>query len=100
MAKIEKKTKRYPSDLTDEEWARIEPKRTLSRFDSATNGNVVQCGEIGNLGADTTFTVALGFGGDAASAVAAANASRFERAPSARVRWRMCLLIMATSNSR
>ena len=25
MAKIEKKTKRYPTDLTDEEWARIEP---------------------------------------------------------------------------
>src|SRR5271155_3747643 len=25
MAKIEKKTKRYPSELTDEEWARIEP---------------------------------------------------------------------------
>jgi transposase len=25
MAKIEKKTKRYPSDLTDEEWTRIEP---------------------------------------------------------------------------
>ena len=25
MAKIEKKTKRYPSDLTEEEWARIEP---------------------------------------------------------------------------
>src|SRR5271163_2835038 len=25
MAKIEKKAKRYPSDLTDEEWARIEP---------------------------------------------------------------------------
>jgi putative transposase len=25
MAKIEKKTKRYPSDLTDEEWAKIEP---------------------------------------------------------------------------
>jgi putative transposase len=25
MARIEKKTKRYPSDLTDEEWARIEP---------------------------------------------------------------------------
>src|SRR5271154_5751877 len=25
MATIEKKTKRYPSDLTDEEWARIEP---------------------------------------------------------------------------
>jgi transposase len=25
MARIAKKTKRYPSDLTDEEWARIAP---------------------------------------------------------------------------
>ena len=25
MAKIEKKTKRYPSDLTDEEWSAVEP---------------------------------------------------------------------------
>src|SRR5580658_11041984 len=25
MAEIEKKTKRYPTDLTDEEWARIQP---------------------------------------------------------------------------
>lgn len=25
MAEIEKKTKRYPTELTDEEWARIEP---------------------------------------------------------------------------
>jgi putative transposase len=25
MAEIEKKTKRYPTDLTDEEWSRIEP---------------------------------------------------------------------------
>lgn len=25
MAEIEKKTKRYPTDLTDEEWARICP---------------------------------------------------------------------------
>ena len=25
MAEFEKKTKRYPTDLTDEEWARIEP---------------------------------------------------------------------------
>ena len=25
MASIERKTKRYPSDLTDEEWAQIEP---------------------------------------------------------------------------
>jgi transposase len=25
MAEIERKTKRYPTDLTDEEWARVEP---------------------------------------------------------------------------
>ena len=41
--------------------------------DVASNGNIVQCGEVGNLGADTTFTVALGYGVDAASAVAAAD---------------------------
>lgn len=47
-----------------------------NQFDSvAKNGNVVQCGEVGNLMADTTFTVALGYGSDAASAVAVANAS-------------------------
>ncbi len=47
----------------------------VTRFDSASNGNVVQCGQIGNVGADTTFTVALGFGGDSASALAAADGS-------------------------
>ena len=47
----------------------------VSRFDSASDGNVVQCGEIGAVGADTTFTVALGYGGDAASALAAAQGS-------------------------
>ena len=47
----------------------------VTRFDSATNGNIVQCGEIGNVGADSTFTVALGYGGDAASALAAAEGS-------------------------
>jgi glucoamylase len=47
-----------------------------SQFDNiASNGNVVQCGEIGGVGADTTFTVALGYGSDAASAIAAANGS-------------------------
>ena len=47
-----------------------------NQFDNvASTGNVVQCGEIGSLGADTTFTVALGYGADAASAVAAANGS-------------------------
>ena len=47
-----------------------------NQFDNiASTGNVVQCGEVGNVGADTTFTVALGYGSDAASAVAAANGS-------------------------
>jgi glucoamylase len=47
----------------------------VSRFDSASNGNVVQCGQIGNVGADTKFTVALGYGGDAATALAAVEES-------------------------
>jgi len=47
----------------------------IARFDSASNGNVVQCGEIGGIGVDTTFTLALGYGGDAASALAAAEGS-------------------------
>ncbi|MGA7949782.1 MAG: RICIN domain-containing protein [Thiobacillaceae bacterium] len=47
-----------------------------NQFDNiAGNGNVVQCGQIGSVGTDTTFTVALGYGSDAASAVAAANGS-------------------------
>ena len=29
MAKIAKKTKRYPSDMTDEEWERVAPLRDL-----------------------------------------------------------------------
>ena len=53
-----------------------EAKALANQFDNiAANGNVVQCGEIGNVGADTTFTVALGYGSDAASAVAAADGS-------------------------
>jgi glucoamylase len=47
----------------------------VSRFDNASDGNVVQCGEIGGVGADTTFTVALGYSGDAATALAAAEGS-------------------------
>jgi glucoamylase len=47
-----------------------------NQFDNiASNGNVVQCGQVGNVGTDTTFTVALGYGSDAASAIDAANAS-------------------------
>ena len=53
----------------------------VTRFDSASNGNVVQCGEIGAVGADTTFTVALGYGSDAASALAAAEGSLAARFP-------------------
>src|SRR3984885_11816583 len=50
--------------------------RTLiSRFDNASDGNVVQCGEIGGIGGGTTFTVAVGYGGDAATALAAAEGS-------------------------
>src|SRR6202042_3108581 len=44
----------------------------INRFDNASDGNVVQCGEIGGVGADTTFTVALGYSGDAATALTAA----------------------------
>lgn len=48
----------------------------INQFDGvASNGNVVQCGQIGGIGADTTFTAALGFGGDAVSAAAAASQS-------------------------
>jgi glucoamylase len=50
--------------------------RLQNHFDTVDgNGNVVQCGEIGNLGTDTTFTVALGYGSDSASATVAANGS-------------------------
>src|SRR5919205_155693 len=46
-----------------------------NQFDNVSGtGNVVQCGQI-SVGSDTTFTVALGYGSSASSAVAAANAS-------------------------
>lgn len=54
----------------------LKNKMVTHQFDSvASNGNVVECGQIGGIGADTTFTVALGYGSSAASAMAAANAS-------------------------
>ena len=47
-----------------------------NQFDKvASNGNVVQCGQIGGIGSDTTFTLAVGYGNDAASAIAAASGS-------------------------
>src|SRR5439155_20008644 len=46
-----------------------------NQFDNVSGtGNVVQCGQI-VVGSDTTFTLALGYGSSASSAVAAANAS-------------------------
>src|SRR5438067_521886 len=46
-----------------------------NQFDNVSGtGNVVQCGQI-SVGSDTTFTVALGYGSSASSAVAPANAS-------------------------
>jgi glucoamylase len=46
-------------------------KTLQNQFDTITGkGNFVQCGKIGSLGADTTFTVALGYGSDAATAIA------------------------------
>src|SRR6202012_2661817 len=41
----------------------------INHFGEASDGNVVQCGEIGAVGADTTFTVVLGYGSDAATAL-------------------------------
>ena len=47
-----------------------------NHFDNvASPGNVVQCGQINSVGTDTTFTIALGYGSDTASAIAAANGS-------------------------
>ncbi len=53
----------------------LQHKALSKHFDRADGGNIVQCGEIGGVGSDTTFTVALGYGNDAASALTAANGS-------------------------
>lgn len=46
-----------------------------NQYDSITSpGNAVQCGQV-SVGADTTFTVALGYGSTTATALAAANGS-------------------------
>ncbi len=43
---------------------------------TADDGNVVQCGQVGGIGrGTTTFTLALGYGHDASSALASANGS-------------------------
>jgi glucoamylase len=50
-------------------------KALTNQYDSITGpGNAVQCGRI-TVGADTTFTVALGYGGTTAAAVSAASGS-------------------------
>ncbi|WP_037368163.1 glycoside hydrolase family 15 protein [Amycolatopsis orientalis] len=48
--------------------------RLTNQFDSTDHGNVVQCGQV-PVGQDTTFSVALGYGGDAQGAAAAADGS-------------------------
>jgi glucoamylase len=51
-------------------------KMLTNQFDNvASNGNVVQCGQIGGIGADTSFIVALGYGTDVTSATDAVKAS-------------------------
>jgi glucoamylase len=50
-------------------------KNLSNQYDSLTSpGNAVQCGQV-DVGADTTFTVALGYGNSASSALGAANGS-------------------------
>jgi glucoamylase len=50
-------------------------RQLTDQYDTAsTPGNIVQIGQL-PVGADTTFTLALGFGADRAGAAAAANAS-------------------------
>ena len=51
--------------------------KTLNnQFDNVnTPGNTVQFGQVAGIAADTTFTLALGFGSDAATALTAANGS-------------------------
>ena len=45
MATIEKKTKRYPSDLTDEEWLAIEPCCRAGRARAQANDRFARGGE-------------------------------------------------------
>jgi len=57
-------------------YVNLKTNKTLTiQFDGvASPGNVVQCGQI-SVGSDTTFTLALGYGSDATSAVSAASGS-------------------------
>jgi len=54
----------------------VKANKTLThQFDALVGtGNVVQCGQV-DVGADTTFTLGLGYGADASAAVDAVNAS-------------------------
>jgi glucoamylase len=64
------------SDRDSDCYVELTDHKVLKQFDNIdSNGNVVQCGQVGNVGTDTTFTVALGYGNDAASAIDAANGS-------------------------
>jgi len=63
--------------------------RTLSdQFDAVIRpGNVVQCGQI-PVGPDTAFTVAVGYGGDVGSAIAAAEGSLADEFPAVEANYR------------
>jgi glucoamylase len=65
------------SDKASDCYVDVSAHKTLNnQFDAiASNGNVVECGQVGGVGSDTTFTVALGYGSNSVSAVAAANDS-------------------------
>src|SRR3954469_15360428 len=60
---------------TSDGWTDLASDKTLNfNYDSATDGNVLQTGEIA-LNGTTTFTLALGFGSSTSAAEAAARAS-------------------------
>jgi glucoamylase len=59
-----------------------------NQFDAVIHpGNVVQCGQI-PVGPDAAFTVAVGYGGDVGSAIAAADGSLADEFPAAEANYR------------
>lgn len=65
----------YSGTASDCDQDLVAHKSLTDSYDSLSGaGNAVQCGQI-TVGADTTFTVALGYGSSAADAISAANGS-------------------------
>jgi glucoamylase len=66
----------------------IAHKALSNQFDAVIRpGNVVQCGQIA-VGRDTAFTVAVGYGGDVGSAIAAADGSLADGFPAVEANYR------------